>query len=79
MNAINDSKVRTVYFQGEEEPVERKYTKKELCNLYGISKNTLSAWIQRSNAKFVALGYSKYQKIFTKAQIQLCFDLWGEP
>lgn len=79
MNAIDNSKVRTVYFEGEEEPVARIYSKKELCEIYGISKNTLAAWIERSNAKFLALGYSKYQKIFTKAQVRLCFELWGEP
>lgn len=76
---MDDSRVRTVYFEGEEEPLERKYTKKELCHLYGISKNTLAAWIQRSHAKFEELDYSKYQKIFTKAQIQLCFEIWGAP
>jgi hypothetical protein len=79
MNTIDDSKVRTVYFEGEVEPIARIYTKKELCELYGISKNTLAAWIERSLPKFEDLGYCKYQKLFTKAQVRLCFELWGEP
>ncbi len=79
MNTINDTKVRTVYFEGEEEPIAKMCSKGELCRLYGISKNTLAAWIDRSLPRFEAIGYCKYQKLFTKAQVRLCFELWGEP
>lgn len=79
MNAINQKTTNTKYFEGEVEPEAKIYSKRELCELYGISKNTLSAWIERSLPKFEAIGYCKYQKIFTKAQVRLCFDLWGEP
>lgn len=79
MNTINDTKVRTVYFEEEVEPIAKIYSKKELCELYGISKNTIAAWIDRSLPRFEALGYSKYQKLLSKAQVRLCFELWGEP
>lgn len=79
MNTIDETKVRTVYFEGEEEPVARIYSKRELCELYGISKNTLAAWIGRSLSRFEGLGYNKYQKLLSKAQVRLCFELWGEP
>jgi hypothetical protein len=55
------------------------YSKKELCVLYNISKKTLATWIARSGSQFEATGYVKHQKLFTKAQIRLCFELWGEP
>ena len=73
------NKVMPVNFPDEDIHEVRQYTKKELCTLYNISKNTLAAWINRSAEKFEAIGYIKRQRILTKAQIQLCFDLWGEP
>jgi hypothetical protein len=73
------NKVMPVIFPDEDIPEVRQYTKKELCTLYNISKNTLAAWINRSQDKFEAIGYIKYQKLFTKAQVKLCFELWGEP
>lgn len=73
------NKVVTVNFPDEEVAEVRQYSKKELCKLYNISKNTLSAWINRSFDKFEVIGYVKYQKILTKAQVKLCFELWGEP
>ena len=72
-------KVSTVNFPDEEIAEIKQYTKKELCKLYKISKNTLSAWIKRSLHQFTATGYVKYQKILTKAQVRLCFKIWGEP
>ena len=76
---MDNIKVVTVNFPDEVVAEVRMYSKKELCELYGISKNTLAAWINRSLSKFEAIGYCKYQKLFTKAQIKLCFELWGEP
>jgi hypothetical protein len=75
----HEIRVRTIHFPDEVVAEVRMYTKKELCELYGISKNTLAAWINRSLHKFEAIGYNKYQKLFTKAQVRLCFELWGEP
>ena len=72
-------KVMPVNFPDEEIIEVKQYSKKQLCTLYKISKNTLSAWINRSLVQFEKLGYIKYQKLFTKAQISLCFELWGEP
>jgi hypothetical protein len=72
-------KVTTVNFPSEEVAEVKQYTKKELCILYKICKNTLSAWIKRSLGKFESTGYNKYQKILTKAQVKLIFELWGEP
>lgn len=80
MNSMPENmKVHTINFPDEEVADVRMYSKKELCKLYGISKNTLAAWISRSVEKFEATGYCKFQKLFTKAQIRLCFELWGEP
>jgi hypothetical protein len=76
---MDNIKVVTVNFPDEVIAEIRMYSKKELCELYGISKNTLAAWINRSLTKFEVIGYNKYQKLFTKAQIRLCFELWGEP
>lgn len=73
------NKVATINFPDEIVAEVKQYTKKELCVLYKISKNTLSAWINRSLDKFSSTGYAKYQKLFTKAQVRLCFELWGEP
>ncbi len=72
-------KVSPVNFSDEETAVDKIYTKKELSLLYQISINTLNAWIKRSLIQFQELGYVKYQKKLTKAQIRLCFQLWGEP
>ncbi len=72
-------RVMPVVFPDEEVTEVKQYTKGELCKLYGISKNTLAAWIERSKVKFETTDYNKYQKLFTKAQVRLCFELWGEP
>ena len=72
-------KVMPVLFPDEEIAEAKIYSKKELCELYGISKNTINAWINRSLDRFEVLGYTKYQKLLTKAQVRLCFELWGEP
>ena len=55
------------------------YSKKELCTLYKVTKNTLCAWINRSRSQFEATGYTKHQKLLTIKQVDLCFQLWGEP
>lgn len=78
-NGYSSIKVIPLNFPDEEVVEVKQYTKKQLCLLYGISKNTLSAWINRSLHRFKALGYDKNQKLFTKAQVRLCFEVWGEP
>jgi hypothetical protein len=58
---------------------QRFYSKKALCQAYGISKNTLAAYINRFKEKFEAIGYNKFKKKLTVKEVELLCELIGRP
>ncbi|WP_027003915.1 hypothetical protein [Hugenholtzia roseola] len=47
--------------------------KKQLAELYGISRPTLNVWLKKIGM------YEKGKSLFTPAQIKIIFDAWGYP
>jgi predicted site-specific integrase-resolvase len=47
--------------------------KKQLCELYKISRPTLNKWL-----KMIGL-YTKGRSLFTPQQLQKMFEIWGVP
>lgn len=58
--------------QQEEAPI-KPYSKTELADLYGISHDTLDAWLRRYEKELKKIGYYRYQKILTVAQVKFLF------
>lgn len=64
------------------EPVPAKvraYRKSELCELYGVSKPTLTQWINLFGPDFAAIGYQKHCKWLTPKMVELLFERVGRP
>ena len=55
------------------------FYKGELAERYGFSKNVLNKYINRFYDQFQAIGYRKTDKILTKKQVELLFNLIGTP
>lgn len=55
----------------------KPYTKKELRQLYGISRETFNVWIR----KIIHLlpHYQSQSRILTPAQVNTIFEEWGAP
>ncbi len=53
-------------------------TKKQLCIDYGISPNTLKAWILLIEDKMIAAGYYRSQKTLTPRQVEILQEAVGE-
>ena len=53
------------------------YSKKELRELYGISRETFNKWLQPIKSSLP--HYRPTSKILTPAQVKVIFDLLGEP
>ena len=53
----------------------KPYSKKQLCLLYGVSDMTLKSWLRPIKTKLGAYRGKSYSPM----QIQIIFDLLGEP
>jgi predicted site-specific integrase-resolvase len=47
--------------------------KKQLAELYGISRPTLNKWLKEAGL------YVKGKSLFTPAQVEMIYQLWGKP
>lgn len=54
-------------------------SKKELCDHYGVSDDTLARWIEPFVKELIKkFGYKKNQQIFTIAQANFLYDKLGK-
>lgn len=55
----------------------KTYSKKELREMYGISRETFNKWLKP--IKDILPNYNPTAKILTPAQVKVIFEQWGEP
>lgn len=55
----------------------KSYTKKELRQFYGISRETFNKWMRAIS--HLLPHYRPSSRILTPAQVKVLFEEWGEP
>lgn len=57
----------------------RRYYKHEVAELYQMDIRTLLKRLEGVQENLKSTGYSKYQKIYTIAQVEIIFKHLGDP
>lgn len=57
----------------------KTYSKKELCNMYGVDARKLKLWLKPILKRPAFKGYQKFQRLFSPLQVKEIFSHLGEP